>query len=435
MSLLDAEGTALGGRIHRLIARYEVVAATVAAVVVIARLGPGLDEPAARRAEAAAPAVAPFGAAPPSSAEGPPPSAALPALSSLPAVSSAPPTDAAEVTEPNGAVSASPPGPPAFDDGGRLGEAYPFAAVPDPGAPAAVAVEDSGDVWVTTDNGEGRGADGPPRLFRFHPDGSLASSVALDGSTGLTGLALGPPGVAYALSRAPATVMRVEPASSLVATFATIPDVGPCIPVVVTADCDGSVVDQTPLPSALAFDASGNLFVADAAQAAIWRVAAGSGEVSQWLVEPNWANPSRPSGPAGLAFDGQGNLVIAVQSLLTEDVGVVFLQEVTAEGGPGPRHELARSDAGARPSGVALSRAGRIYLPLAGTGRVLIFAPDGELVATTPDAGQSALATPVGVAFRGTSLLVANQSPGDLASAGVTRLPTGEPGGVVRRGP
>jgi hypothetical protein len=146
-------------------------------------------------------------------------------------------------------------------------------------------------------------------------------------------------------------------------------------------------------------------------------------------VDQTWVNPTRSSGPTGLAFDGAGNLIISVSSLLTEDTGVVYLQQIGTDGSAGQRIELARTGTSSHPAGVVLGTSGRVYVSLAGAGNVMVLAPDGHQIASTPEQGASALDTPIGVAFRGRSLLVASQAAGHPDAGRVTRLPVGELGG------
>jgi sugar lactone lactonase YvrE len=288
-----------------------------------------------------------------------------------------------------------------------------------------VAVGPTGDVWVSAGNA--------PTIFHFSGDGSLKQSHTVAGATGgISALALGRDGTIYAASSTPAAVLTLDPATGASHTYAVIPDLlRPCAPPAVTADCDGSLIDTVPAPSALAFDVHGNLFVADAAQGAIWLVPAGGGTAKQWSVQRNWTNPMRPAGPTGLAIDGAGKLVIAVRSTLTEDEGVVFVQDVAADGTPGALTQLTKTGAASRPAGITLGRDGRVYVALGGLGRVLILGPDGKELGGAPaDAGRP-LDTPAGIAFRGQSVLVAAHAPSRPDGGRVFRLPVGQLGGVV----
>ncbi len=318
---------------------------------------------------------------------------------------------------------------PRYADGGSFGYAFALARVPRPGAPSGITVGPRGDVWVSTNNGGGRGADGKPRIFHFAANGSLTRTITPRGADGgITALAIGPDQRLYALSTSPAAVLTVNQTTGATATYALIPDVPPCIADVIAGPCDGSVIDQPPLPSALAFDSIGRLYVADSAQGAIWRVPSASQPATQWVVDRTWTNPSRTSGPTGLAFDGAGNLVVSVASLLTEDTGVIYLQQVNPNGSPGQRTELARTGASSQPSGLALGASGRVYVTLAGTGRVLVLSPKGETIGSTPGTGRQGLDTPIGIHFRGRSVLVASQAPADPAAGRIVRLPVGELG-------
>jgi sugar lactone lactonase YvrE len=295
-----------------------------------------------------------------------------------------------------------------------------------PGRVSGIVATATGDVWVATDQ---PGAGQPTLLQHIDAAGRRAGSVLIgDAQAGITALAIDGAGRLLAASRTPAAVFAVDPATGASSKLATIPDVTPCVPALVTAGCDGGLVDAAPVLSALAVDRAGALFAADSGQGAIWRVAPG-GQVTQWTVDSTWVNPTRPSGPAGLAFDGAGNLVVVVTSTLSDDDGVVYLQQVQPDGTAGTRTELARTGAGSRPAGLVLGSSGRLYITLSETGRVVVLDPRGRPVGTSPAPNTAALTAPWGLTFRGRSLLVACGAPGGAAGGLVVRLPVGEPVG------
>lgn len=396
-------------RLTRALTNYEVVIATVTAVVLVIRLTGGsftgdIVAPPAEAASAAT--VTPFTHATRSVAT--PPDVGVPDASVAPSGS----TDVA----PGGyRALPSPSGP----DG--------LTVIAQLASPGAVAVAPSGVVWMGTNATAGQ----PPRVLRLRPDGGVDRAYPLPGSTGgITALVASDAGDVYVLGTAPAAVSLLHAASGTVDAYATIPDVTPCVPTLLVTNCDAGLVDRPPAPTAMAFDAAGSLFVADADQGAIWRVKAGGGRAEQWFVEVGWANPTRPAGPTGLAFDGAGAVVVVVQSLLTEDPGALYLIDVDGRGAPGAVRELTRFDAAARPSGVALARSGRLYIPLRATGRLLVLDPTGKVVGSLP-ADDPGLGTPVGVAFRGTHVLVVDAGSNG-GSGRLVRLPVGEEGGPVR---
>jgi sugar lactone lactonase YvrE len=446
---VDAANSSGDGSATRVLRRYEVAFATVAAIVVVVRMAGGgfIADVAKTVAPLAAPVVAPFvgtadaggqgGTAQPEPTlpaeiqavlpSGPVPAAVRSAVTPTTPVAA---KSNAPVIAASGAAATATPSATAFADSGTMGDSSVLATVPSPGAPTAVVVGGAGDIWVGTDNGGGQGADGPSVLLHYGADGALLRTVSLPGAQGVTALAAGPAGALYLTARAPAAVFAFDIASGAIRKLADIPDATPCVPPVVAANCDGSVSNAAPVPSALAVDKSGSIYVADSAQGAIWKVAPDGGAVAQFTVDRDWTNPARPAGPSALAFDGSGNLVIAVRSMLTEDAGAVYLQAVSADGSAGPLQELARTDQGARPAGLALGASGKIYVTLSGAGRVLVLGADGKEIARTPASTHPGLDTPAGIAFRGHSLIVAAQTPTNPNGGQVARLPVGEAGAL-----
>ena len=413
-----ARASMWGTGIRRLFGRYEVVVATVGVIVLLARLAGGGFIADRIAPEDSAASVTPFVSPSAPDVHAPvDPGIALPAPAAAP-FSSSPSFSGGSFSISAATSSNSDP---------SLGAPSAFATVAAPGGPAAIAVGRDGAVWVATDP-----ASGPGTLLRYDAKGALRATHVLAGVTaGITAVIASPSGAVYLASRAPAAVLRFDPATGKVATVATIPDVRPCLPPVVADQCDGAVVDGAPVPAGMAFDTSGALFVADAGQGAIWRVPAGGGAIGQYTVNRDWTSPARAAGPVGLAFDGAGDLVVVVRGLLTEDKGGVYLITPGADGRPGDVKELARTADGERPTGVAVGSSGRVYLSLAGVGRVIVLGPDGTELGRSPGTDGAALDTPDGLAFIGDDLLVAIQAPGSPDNGRVVRIPAGERGGTI----
>jgi sugar lactone lactonase YvrE len=427
--MLAQSGRHRDDRITSMLRRYEVVVIMLAAIVLVTRMSGGSfrGEPTTAASDLTPPSVTPFAPQSAATTDTGAASAFVPPASPLGIGTNAEfyagaPASPAQSSP--GASAASSPAL-AFEDDGDLGDSRVLSRVPSPGTPTGVAVGPAGDVWVS--------ADAAPKIFHFAPDGGLKDVFAVPGAqAGITALVLGRNGILYVASRSPAAVLAFDIASGTATPYATIPNPSvPCAPPAVTSDCDGSVVDQPPLLSALAFDARANLFVADSGQGAIWRVPAGGGPPKEWTVQPSWTNPTRPAGPTGIAVDGAGKLIIAVRSMLSQDVGGIFVQEVGADGSPGALTQLATTDAASRPGAVALATSGRIYVSLSGGGRVLVLGADGKELARTPAPARPPIDTPVGLAFRGQSLLVAVQAPSQPSGGQIVRLPVGQTGGIL----
>jgi uncharacterized protein (TIGR03437 family) len=199
-------------------------------------------------------------------------------------------------------------------------------------------------------------------------------------------------------------------------------------------------------PSAVAFDAAGNLWVADRGNHRVLRIPAGSLDVmgapaDVVLGQPNFfsagtngsANPVGPSGfnnPRGLAFDGQNNLYVSdftnarilvfPSPQATGQIAGRVLGQPTFESSGAPATPTASTLRG--PVGLTVSAAGHLYVAVPLDQRVLVYnsvaqapagaASDGvlgQIVTTTaiqninthPRAGDRGLNGPAGVAVDG----------------------------------
>jgi hypothetical protein len=407
-------------RLHRLLRRYEPVVAAFAVMFVIVQLTPPF-----RRGAIDVSDVAPFVAVSPGtvSAESsddevlpsPSPGGDATTPSATPAEATAVPAAAPAASvapEPSSSSPASPPSPPVTV----------FARLPAPGGAGGVAVASDGTV-IATMAGE------RPRLARYGADGTPTNVIDLTAGSGLSGVVARRAGTAFVLSTSPPAVLHVDLATGATQVHAAIPDVAPCLPLVRGTGCDASAIDRPPLPWAASFDPDGNLFVSDAGQGAIWRIGAGSGRVTQWLVDPAFARLDRPSGPTGVAVDGAGNIVFAVPATTMQEAGVVFIQEVRNDGSAGGRRTLATLAAGEHPAGLGLARSGRVLLSLPDSQQLVVLDQSGrELRRTTIDRAHNAGALS-GLVFHGTNVLLAGRTSAGGATTAIVKVLVGEPGG------
>ncbi|MGO9959092.1 MAG: hypothetical protein ACLP50_24520, partial [Solirubrobacteraceae bacterium] len=171
-------------------------------------------------------------------------------------------------------------------------------------------------------------------------------------------------------------------------------------------------------PAGVAVDRTGNLYIADTTNDIVERVTPGgvlsivAGDGQFGAPTPGPATSSDLGEPAGVAIDGSGNLYIA-------DAGNDVVEKVTASGTlsviagvPGESGAVssgpATSSSLGNPAGVAVDRAGNVYIADTAdnvvervtTGGVLsVVAGDGEFGAPTPGpATSSDLGAPAGVA-------------------------------------
>ncbi|HVF73874.1 MAG TPA: hypothetical protein VM938_02395 [Acidimicrobiales bacterium] len=302
----------------------------------------------------------------------------------------------------------SPPRPP-------VGTVDTFASVPAPGAPEGIAVGNDGRVFVATNNSGAK-----PVVMRFTGDGALEASVtveAIEAGFGVRGLALPRAtggNVVYALAARPAAVFRVDVGLGTVASYAGIPDVPPCIAVALAGPCELSPVDNAPEPRAAVFGADGALYVADRGQALVWRVAPGGGEVRLAHQSPEFVSPD---GLSGITVDSTERLVVTVAQSVTDAGGGTVYRL-----GDAAPTKVASTATGDRPVGIAGGRSGRLYVALAGAGRVVVLDQAGAEQARYPGATDAPFDTPVGVAFRGEDLLVTEQAPTRPPAGRVVRI-------------
>lgn len=299
--------------------------------------------------------------------------------------------------DPGGSASSTP----TFADGGRLGDVERLADTA--GAPHGIAVEpESGAFYVAVQ---------PSTVRRFSAAGVLEREYAVDGRP--TGLALDGDGVLYALDAATPRVVRIDTESGAHDVVGPVPDVPTCT-VDRAARCELSPSNGPPVPAGAAFDTDGNLFVADTGQGIVWRYDR-YGTATIWDKAPEYLSATG-AGPAAVQFDPSGSLIVAVTQTLVGLTGAVYRVPVQGNGGAGPRVELYRSAPGDDPTGVAVGRGGRVYVALRGADALVVLGRDGSVVATITS---DLLAGPVGVARRGQSLLVTNQSASTVVRAAV----------------
>jgi hypothetical protein len=297
-----------------------------------------------------------------------------------------------------------------------------FAPVEGPGAPHGLAVASDGAVHVATDNAAGRGEAGPPTIIRYDAEGRPEASLQLEdadpgGVYGVLGLAIDDDRL-VAVDPVRSRVLEVDLDAGEVATYAEIPDLPPCLLVLDEGPCEPGGVDQEPLPRDAVFDADGNLFVTDAGQGTIWRIEP-DGPPAVWHQAEDYALRRPPDGGlGGLAFDRHGDLLAVVTTSFADGAfgrGVLYRIAVTSAGAAGSRVELARTDPGDEPVGVAAGGSGRIYLPLAAVDELLVLEADGSEAqrigaAEVEEQTGIPLDAPTDVAFHGETLLVTNKS-------------------------
>lgn len=364
-------------------------------------------------------------ASPPAAAT---PAAALPTTAATPAVG-VPPASAPVVNSPGrpgaaaaGSFAGTAPAdaestPAQVSESGADTVAPPslFARIGDPGAPAGIAVAPDGRVFVATDNGSGRGVEGPSHLFGFTADGAPSVDVTITGQPdghvlGLSDVAVGSDGSVVVLDASTARVLRIEPDAGSQTVVATVPDVLPCVLPVTLVSCEPGMEDHAPLLTAAEFDGDGNLFVADAGQATVWKVTA-DGVLQPWYQSAEFAN----GGPAGLALDVLGNVFVTVTT--TTDAqnngkGGLYTIARNGDGTAGARTLVTSFAAVARPGAVAVGPTGTAYVVVRATGTIVEVTSTGTAPMPT-DGTPVPIDSPAGLAVSGDRLLVTNGADSD----------------------
>jgi sugar lactone lactonase YvrE len=319
---------------------------------------------------------------------------------------------AAPSAEPEGGPAVQGPPPPA------TGQLALFARVAGPGAPDGIAVDLDGTVYVATNNGTTQGEAGPSHVLVFAPDGTRRGEIALQGqpdghALGLTGLTLEKPRTLIALDAATGRVIRVDVVTGQQTEVARLPNLSGCPGV---PPCEVGVSDDGPLPRGIASDGSGTLYVTDASQGVIWRIAAG-GSAEPWLVAPQFATGN---GLGAVVVEPEGSLLVTAPEVLDPQSlggGGVYRVPVNADGTAGTPALVAPFAAGELPTGLALTHDGSMAVALAGIDAVALLGGNGaEVRRVTGTAAGLALDTPTNLAFSGLTLLATNQAPATPAN-------------------
>ena len=176
--------------------------------------------------------------------------------------------------------------------------------------PLGVAVDGSGNVYYSDNGNDLIGKIDPSGnltiiagtgLPGFSPNGTMATAAALSGPAAI---AVDGAGNVYFTEEGNSTVREIVAASGLVQTVAGTGTAGD------TGDGGPAVLASLNRPEGIAFDANGNLFIADTGNNVIRRVSAADGTIST------------VAGTGTAGFGGDGGLAIA--ALLNQPWGLAF---------------------------------------------------------------------------------------------------------------
>lgn len=304
------------------------------------------------------------------------------------------------------------------------GETTVFARVGAPGMPEGIAVRD-GVVYVSTHTSvRGNAGGAASKIFRFNLDtGAFLGEITIEGQNlaathGVLAMAFDAAGRLYVVDRNPGRVIRIDLNAGTQQTYATVPDLAACRPVVgPTTGCAPVTVDEPTFADFFAFAPDGSMFVTDLQAATIFRVPPGGGAAEIWYQDAEFDGIF---GLNGIAVDPSGTrLFFAMTGSQTPGAagrGVIYTLPITAAPTRADLrvfHTFLQPAAG--PDGIAFGASGKLYVALAGANQIAIIGPDGSET-IFPDAASNQQQEipydlPASIAFDGDgSILVTNQS-------------------------
>jgi sugar lactone lactonase YvrE len=299
-----------------------------------------------------------------------------------------------------------------------------FAPVPAPGSPAPVVIAPDGTIYTATLNAESGDTKAPSKVFAFTADGKLKREYTVKGQDlaaqhGITGMAMDAAGYLYLGNLAPASVLRLDPKTGEQTTYATYRDVPPCS-ATVTTECQKSTSDMKPWPDYVVLAPDGSLYETDSLQALIWKVPPGGGKGQIWITDQRLESliGSPGFGPSGmkLAPDNKTLYFTTVQGPAGDgdpSAGRIWTLPIQPDGKPGELKQFYVASSADGPGGIGFANSGDIYVAMSGSNAIAQIGPDGKEKARFPDPVTNMtftppLDSPIDVAFRGTSLIVAN---------------------------
>jgi sugar lactone lactonase YvrE len=218
------------------------------------------------------------------------------------------------------------------------------------GEPWGIALGNGGNIFVTDA--------GYNRVEKFTLDGQFVTQYGKTGTDpgqfdGPHGIRIDPAGNMYVADSALNRIQKLSPAGQSLGVWAAS---GPDFP-------PGSGPGQFDLPQDVAFDATGNVYIADYGNNRAQKLSPTGAALAQWSLTGTSAQQF--DGPTALALDAQGNLYVAGS-------GTGRIQELSPSGKVINSWGTPGSDAGqfVDPEGVALDPQGNIYVADTGNGRI-----------------------------------------------------------------
>jgi sugar lactone lactonase YvrE len=247
------------------------------------------------------------------------------------------------------------------------------------GAPMVegLTVDSNGNVYTATFNPTGSP---PSQLFTFGPDGSLKSSVNIQGSSqAMLGLAFRPgtDGL-LVIDFGAHQVLSVNPTNGLSVVCITLPK--------------GSQADAG--LNGITFDGAGNIYVSDSFQGIIWRFSPmesgnACGQASAWvgpdpLLLPSNKKPPQgvpPFGANGIEFNNAGDTMFVCNTAMD------WIVKIPTAGGkhgtPGTPEVFTNSINGC--DGIAIDSSDNIWAAANQADEIVVVDPTGKVIAKLGD--------------------------------------------------
>jgi sugar lactone lactonase YvrE len=330
-----------------------------------------------------------------------------------------------------------------------------LALVGKPGFPARAYVAPNGRIYEGTYENPSGGHE-PSRVREYNGGGALLHGWSvpgqnLSGGQGVQVATSDAKGRLVLLDRDPARALILNPQKRVhkFRTYARFPDLAPCVPGTTGPDCSPTLTDDPPVPNYAAWGRGGALYVTDYLQAVIWRVPPGGGKPKVWLADPRL--DGNQFGTTGLVLEPDHRTLLVMQQSSAggadgdPTTGKLYSVRIRAGHKAGQLQRIWESQPVDGPDGFWVARSGRIYAALAGSNQIAVIGRDGsdvERFPATPQTGSNGSAvpfdTPSSVMFKGTRLIVANQSffsadPTHQAILDVEVGERGEPEFIPRR--
>jgi sugar lactone lactonase YvrE len=266
-------------------------------------------------------------------------------------------------------------------------QATQFATLPAGTAhPEGITADARGNFYVADFDVSGNTSVGT--IVVFDRNGRWLRTLQINnGSTLLLGIAFNPAtGDLLVCDLGKSQVLKVDPQSGASSVFATIPGAGG--------------------PNALAFDATGNVYISDSFQATIWRTLPTGGSPVPWVADPLLGTTGVPPfGANGLAFNGNAS------SLFVANTGNDTIVRIPLPNGPsgtpGAPEVFVNSINGA--DGLIIDNADNQRVAANQADEIVVVDPTGRVIAKLGDFdGIERQGSPVGLLFPASLVLVNN---------------------------